>query len=77
MVTQLSSQDFKDNSEYEFEKYAVEEGTAMNASQVVFEDSNGFIWLGSQSGIDRFDGYEFINYANISSDSLSTNLTMG
>ena len=75
IVTQLSSQDFKDNSEYEFEKYAVEEGTAMNASQVVFEDSNGFIWLGSQSGIDRFDGYEFINYANISSDSLSTNLT--
>jgi len=75
LVSQLSSQNFRSNSEYEFEKYAVEQGTAMNASIVVFEDTNGFIWLGSQSGIDRFDGYDFINYANISSDSLSTNLT--
>ena len=68
------SQPFKDISQYEFEKYAVEQGTAMNASLVIFEDSYGYLWLGSQSGVDRFDGYDFINYANVSSDSSSTNL---
>ena len=68
------SQPFKDISQYEFEKYAVEQGTAMNASLVIFEDLYGYLWLGSQSGVDRFDGYDFINYANVSSDSSSTNL---
>ena len=61
-------------SQYDFEKYAVEQGTAMNASLVIFEDLYGYLWLGSQSGVDRFDGYDFINYANVSSDSSSTNL---
>ena len=46
----------------------------MNASLVIFEDLYGYLWLGSQSGVDRFDGYDFINYANVSSDSSSTNL---
>ena len=39
------SQPFKDISQYEFEKYAVEQGTAMNASLVIFEDSYGYLWL--------------------------------
>ena len=72
---ELHSQSLKNNSQFEFEKYAVEEGTAMSASTVIFEDIKGYLWLGSQSGVDRFDGYDFINYANISSDSTSTNLT--
>ena len=71
---ELYSQNLKNNSQYEFEKYGVEQGTAMSASSVIFEDSYGYLWLGSQSGVDRFDGYNFINYANISSDSTSTNL---
>ena len=73
-VNVILSQKLKEISEYEFEKYAVEQGTAMNASLVVFEDTYGYIWLGSQSGVDRFDGYNFKNFANVSSDSSSTNL---
>ena len=46
----------------------------MNATLVVYEDKYGYIWLGSQSGVDRFDGYDFKNFANVSSDSTSTNL---
>ena len=68
------SQNLNEISDFEFEKYAVEQGTAMNASIVVFEDVFGFIWLGSQSGVDRFDGYDFKNFADVSSDSTSTNL---
>jgi len=70
----LFSQNLKDNSEYEFEKYGVEQGTAMNASIKVYQDKLGYIWIGSQSGIDRFDGYEFTNFSSIISDSSSTNL---
>ena len=70
----LIAQNLKDISEYEFEKYGVEQGTAMNASNTVYQDKLGYIWIGSQSGMDRFDGYEFTNFANITSDSSSTNL---
>ena len=70
----LHSQSIENNSQYEFEKYGVEQGTAMNASLSVFQDKLGYIWIGSQSGIDRFDGYEFTNFSSIISDSLSSNL---
>ena len=70
----LFSQDLKDNSQYEFEKYGVEQGTAMNASNTVYQDKLGYIWIGSQSGMDRFDGYEFTNFSSIISDPSSTNL---
>ena len=74
ILNKARAQNINEISDYEFEKYAVEQGTAMNASIVVFEDAFGFIWLGSQSGVDRFDGYNFKNFANVSSDSTSTNL---
>lgn len=70
----LFSQDLKDNSKYEFKKYGVEQGTAMNASNYVYQDKLGYIWIGSQSGLDRFDGYEFTNFSSIISDPSSTNL---
>ena len=68
------AQSLKDISEYEFERYGVEQGTAMDGSNYVYQDKFGYIWIGSQSGMDRFDGYSFTNFSNILSDSLSTNL---
>jgi signal transduction histidine kinase/DNA-binding response OmpR family regulator/ligand-binding sensor domain-containing protein len=29
----------------------------------IFQDSNGFIWLGTETGISRYDGKNFINYS--------------
>jgi len=28
----------------------------------IFQDSKGYIWVGSRNGLDRFDGYKFTNY---------------
>jgi len=70
----IFSQNLKETSDYYFEKYAVEQGTAMNSSIRIFQDKIGYIWITSQAGLDRFDGYKFTNFANISSDSTSTNL---
>ncbi len=73
-VSSAFAQSLQDISDYEFEKYAVEKGTSMNEINLVFQDRFGYLWLGSQSGLDRFDGYEFKNYANILSDSSTTSL---
>ncbi len=70
----VKSQSFLDVSDYDFEKYGVEQGTAMDGSNYIFQDKLGYIWIGSQSGMDRFDGYNFTNFSSILSDSSSTNL---
>lgn len=36
-----------------------------------YQDKHGFIWIGTDFGLSRFDGYRFINYYNLPHDSLS------
>jgi ligand-binding sensor domain-containing protein/signal transduction histidine kinase len=42
-----------------FIRYGVEDGLSQNSIQVIFQDRNGFLWIGTQDGLDRFDGYTF------------------
>lgn len=39
--------------------YTTENGLPLNATEIVFEDSSGFIWIGTQGGLVRFDGKDF------------------
>jgi ligand-binding sensor domain-containing protein/serine phosphatase RsbU (regulator of sigma subunit) len=54
---------------YYFEQYSSKEG--LNASKVytIIQDANDFIWLGTGSGVSRFDGLKFENFST--SDSLA------
>ena len=36
-----------------------------------FQDSNGFLWIGSQEGLVRYDGYNLKFYSHIPFDSTS------
>ncbi|WNJ20427.1 two-component regulator propeller domain-containing protein [Pontibacter sp. G13] len=38
------------------------EGLSHNSVQCVFEDSRGFIWLGTTDGLNRYDGHSFKTY---------------
>ncbi len=39
--------------------YGIEQGLESPYVKDIFEDENGFIWLGTNNGIIRFDGYNF------------------
>ena len=39
--------------------YTTENGLPLNATETVFEDNSGFIWIGTQGGLVRFDGKDF------------------
>jgi ligand-binding sensor domain-containing protein/signal transduction histidine kinase len=42
--------------------YTVADGLARDSVRCIVEDSRGFLWLGTDEGLSRFDGAEFRNY---------------
>ncbi len=52
--------------EYSFVKYSVKEGLPSGTVLVSFQDSHGFIWVGSEAGLSRFDGRVFKNFSTSS-----------
>ena len=45
-----------------FEHLTVDEGLAQNTIHGIVQDKYGFIWIGTWSGICRYDGYKFKTY---------------
>ena len=43
----------------EFEKITTNEGLSQNDINDVFQDKNGFLWIGTNDGLNRYDGYSF------------------
>jgi len=54
---------------YYFEQYGSKEGLSASKVYTVIQDANDFIWLGTGSGVTRFDGLRFENFST--SDSLA------
>jgi ligand-binding sensor domain-containing protein len=45
-----------------FKRYSVSDGLSDNYVRCIFIDSKGFLWIGTEEGLNRFDGEEFISY---------------
>jgi ligand-binding sensor domain-containing protein/two-component sensor histidine kinase len=55
-----------------FKTYTVYDGLVANPVRCIYQDSKGFIWIGTYEGLSRYDGYKFMNYTN--TNGLSHNL---
>jgi signal transduction histidine kinase/ligand-binding sensor domain-containing protein len=42
-----------------FERISSEQGLSQNTINCIFQDSRGFLWFGTQDGLNKFDGYSF------------------
>ena len=42
--------------------YSVNDGLSHNVINCIFQDSEGYIWFGTQNGLNKFDGYNFKKY---------------
>jgi len=42
--------------------YTVNDGMVSNNVRKIFQDSRGFLWIGTTEGISKYDGHRFINY---------------
>ncbi|NOX46754.1 MAG: hypothetical protein GXO89_07235, partial [Chlorobi bacterium] len=54
---------------YKFKSIKASDGLINSTVQTIFEDSYGFIWLGTHHGLQRYDGKSFTNYTHEGSDS--------
>ncbi len=45
-----------------FERLSIENGLSQNTVTCMAQDAVGFLWLGTQDGLNRYDGYEFRVY---------------
>ncbi|HET6318802.1 MAG TPA: two-component regulator propeller domain-containing protein, partial [Chloroflexota bacterium] len=59
-----------------FGHLTTQDGLSDQSVTEIAQDSDGFIWLGTSNGLDRFDGYEFVHFRHEDADehSLSANL---
>lgn len=48
--------------------YSTEEGLSQNNIQDIIQDNEGFIWLATRNGLEKFDGYSFKNYKSYPTD---------
>jgi class 3 adenylate cyclase/ligand-binding sensor domain-containing protein len=49
-------------TQYQFKVYNLEDGLSHRDIFKIAQDNNGFIWVATMDGLNRFDGYEFQRY---------------
>ena len=50
---------FSQGSGVKFDRISVREGLADHSINCITQDHLGFVWIGGESGLYRYDGYEF------------------
>jgi len=60
---------------FTFEHLTMEEGLSHDVVEAICQDRQGFMWFGTQAGLDRYDGYTIKTYRHDPNDphSLSSN----
>jgi ligand-binding sensor domain-containing protein len=60
----------------QFLHFAVEDGLSQNTVEAVLRDRAGFLWVGTEEGLNRYDGYSFTTFRHRAdrADSLPDNL---
>jgi ligand-binding sensor domain-containing protein len=62
---------FEDPYNFSFKTYTTDNGLVHNYARKCLSDSKGFLWIITQNGLSRFDGFTFRNFQHKTEDSLS------
>ena len=50
--------------EIDFERVNIEDGLSQNSVKKIAQDKAGFLWIATEDGLNRYNGYDFIVFAN-------------
>lgn len=65
--------------QYFFSGYSIGDGLSQSVVNCIFQDSRGYIWIGTQNGLNKFNGYTFevFTYNPADSNSIANNWING
>ena len=66
------SKNFVNGQQQIFKNYSVNDGLISNEIRRIFQDSKGFLWIGTLEGLSKYDGNTFLNFS--SANGLSHNM---
>ena len=52
----------KAKEQMNFKNITIEEGLTQETVEALFQDSKGYIWIGTNDGLNRYNGYQFKVY---------------
>lgn len=59
------------SQEFKFDHINTDQGLSQATVNCIYQDNKGFIWIGTNDGLNRYDAYSFKVYKNDPQDSLS------
>ncbi len=59
------------SQQYFFSGYSISDGLSQSVVNCIFQDSKGYIWLGTQNGLNKYNGYTFEVFTTNPNDSNS------
>jgi signal transduction histidine kinase/ligand-binding sensor domain-containing protein/AraC-like DNA-binding protein len=59
------------NTRYLLNHYSIHNGLIQNSVEYIYIDQEGYVWLGTYAGLQRFDGYNFTSFSYDPDDSTS------
>jgi ligand-binding sensor domain-containing protein/HPt (histidine-containing phosphotransfer) domain-containing protein len=66
-ITELAAQNYN----LSFKHISIEQGLSQSSVEDIYQDEKGFLWFGTQDGLNRYDGYTFKIFKHVQKDSLS------
>ncbi|MDN5215482.1 two-component regulator propeller domain-containing protein [Fulvivirgaceae bacterium BMA12] len=62
---------YAQSNDIKFSHLDIEDGLSNNQVNTIIKDRSGFMWFGTMSGLNRFDGYDFKVFRHVAGDSTS------
>jgi signal transduction histidine kinase/DNA-binding response OmpR family regulator/streptogramin lyase len=62
---------FSQSPDIKFDHISVEQGLSHGNVNCILQDCQGFMWFGTEEGLNKYDGYKFTTYRHDPDDSLS------
>ena len=62
LILAVNHNAFTQFHEVRFRHIGIEDGLSQSSVNTIYQDSRGFIWIGTQDGLNRFDGTDFTIY---------------
>lgn len=56
------------SQELNFEHFTIEQGLSQNSVKCIYQDRKGYLWVGTDDGLDRYDGYSFSVFRSVRED---------